>query len=284
MTKAELIKRLAAGGSEEAQAEAKMILTELFGASAQTQLLKPEREYSDEVLEPLLQRRAEHEPLAYILGYAYFCDEKYYLSTDTLIPRADTEMLVETAVGALRNKGRFVDLCTGSGCVAISTLARRPDLSAIAIDISEGACEMAKKNARENGVADKLEVRIADVKDIPLTEKYDAILSNPPYIRRDVIDTLSAEVLREPRIALDGGEDGMDFYRFIISEYEKHLEVGGFFAFEIGYDQTDLITEIAEEHDMDCMVLRDYSDNPRVAVIRRRSEVEDTYNAPLMSW
>ena len=83
MTKAELIKRLAAGGSDEAQAEAKMILTELFGASAQTQLLKPEREYSDEVLEPLLQRRAEHEPLAYILGYAYFCDEKYYLSTDT---------------------------------------------------------------------------------------------------------------------------------------------------------------------------------------------------------
>ena len=284
MTKAELIKRLAAGGSDEAQAEAKMILTELFGASAQTQLLEPEREYSDEVLEPLLQRRAEHEPLAYILGYAYFCDEKYYLSTDTLIPRADTEMLVETAVGALRNKGRFVDLCTGSGCVAISTLARRPDLSAIAIDISEGACEMAKKNARENGVADKLEVRIADVKDIPLTEKYDAILSNPPYIRRDVIDTLSAEVLHEPRIALDGGEDGMDFYRFMISEYEKHLEAGGFFAFEIGYDQTDLITEIAEEHDMDCMVLRDYSDNPRVAVIRRRSEVEDTYNAPLMSW
>ena len=147
-----------------------------------------------------------------------------------------------------------------------------------------GRVRDGEEDARDNGVADKLEVRIADVKDIPLTEKYDAILSNPPYIRRDVIDTLSAEVLHEPRIALDGGEDGMDFYRFIISEYEKHLEVGGFFAFEIGYDQTDLITEIAEEHDMDCMVLRDYSDNPRVAVIRRRSEVEDTYNAPLMSW
>ena len=284
MTKAQLIKRLAACGSDEAQAEAKMILTELFGASAQTQLLEPEREYSDNVLEPLLQRRAEREPLAYILGYAYFCDEKYYLSADTLIPRSDTEMLVETAVGALKHKGRFADLCTGSGCVAISTLARRPDLSAVAIDISEGACEMAKKNARENGVADKLEVRVADLKDVPLTEKYDAIISNPPYINRNVIDTLSAEVLHEPRIALDGGEDGMDFYRFMISEYEKHLEVGGFFAFEIGYDQTDAITEIAEKQDMDCMVLRDYSENPRVAVIRRRSEVEDIDDAPLMSW
>lgn len=274
MTKAELIERLSAAGSEEAASEAKIILSELFGASASAQLLEPERDYPDARLEELIARRREREPLGYILGYAYFCDEKYYLCADTLIPRADTEMLVEVTVRELRYKGRFADLCTGSGCVAISTLARRPDLSGTAIDISAGACEMAKRNARENGVSDKLEIKCADIRSLTLEGKYDAILSNPPYIRTSVIDTLSPEVKHEPRLALDGGDDGMDFYRLIIDRYTDHLAEDGFFAFEIGYDQKDAITHLCKARGMECSVICDYSGNARVALVRRTLDTE----------
>ena len=276
MTKAELVARLSAAGSEEAASEAKIILTELFGASAAAQLLEPERDYPDARLEPIIERRREREPLGYILGYAYFCSEKYYLSADTLIPRADTEMLVESTVRELRYRGRFADLCTGSGCVAISVLARRPDLSGIAVDISPGACEMAKKNASENGVSDKLEIKCADVRTLTLEGKYDAIVSNPPYIKSSVIDTLSPEVKREPRLALDGGDDGMDFYRLMIDRYTDDLTEDGFFAFEIGYDQGDDIIRAAQERGMTCEVIRDYAGNARVALIKRTVGGDDS--------
>lgn len=284
MTKAQLVEKLKSIGSDEPQSEAKIILHELFGASNSEMLLSPERDYASEELTSLLERRAAREPLQYILGYAYFCDEKYYLNRDTLIPRSDTEMLVTVAVRLLKFKGRFADLCTGSGCVAISTLARRLDSSAVAVDISEGAAEMAKKNAVENGVQDKLEVICADIRSMPLEGQFDAILSNPPYIKSAVVDTLSPEVAHEPRIALDGGEDGMDFYRFIICNYEKHLAVGGFFAFEIGYDQKEDITVLAEELGMSCEIAYDYSENPRVAVLRRLGETEDDDGDAPMDW
>ena len=284
MTKSQLIERLKQIGSEEPQSEAKIILHELFGASNSEMLLSPERDYVSAELDSLLERRAEREPLQYILGYAYFCDEKYYLNRDTLIPRSDTEMLVTVAVRLLKFRGRFADLCTGSGCVAISTLARRPDMTAVAVDISEGAVEMARKNALENGVADKLEIICDDIRNIPLEGEFDAILSNPPYIKSAVVDTLSPEVAHEPRIALDGGEDGMDYYRLIIKKYERHLAAGGFFAFEIGYDQKEDISRLSEELGMSCEIAVDYSCNPRVAVLRRPSEVEpDDADAP-MEW
>ncbi len=284
MTKSQLVERLKEIGSEEPQSEAKTILRELFDASNSEMLLSPERDYASAELESLLERRAKREPLQYILGYAYFCDEKYYLNRDTLVPRSDTEMLVTAAVRLLKFKGRFADLCTGSGCVAISTLARRLDMSAVAVDISEGAVEAARKNARENGVADKLEIICADLRDMPLEGQFDAILSNPPYIRSGAIDTLSPELAHEPRIALDGGEDGMDFYRFIAKNYEKHLSAGGFFAFEIGYDQKDDIARIAEELGMSCEIAVDYSGNPRVAVLRRQSETEEDDGDGPMDW
>lgn len=284
MTKAQLTERLKEIGSEEPVSEAKIILRELFDVSGKDMLLSPERDYSSPELDSLLERRAAREPLQYILGYAYFCDEKYYLNRDTLIPRSDTEMLVTVAVRLLKFKGRFADLCTGSGCVAISTLARRPDMTAVAVDISEGAAEMARKNAHENGVADKLEVICADIHSMPIEGEYDAILSNPPYIKSSVVDTLSPEVAHEPRLALDGGEDGLDYYRFIIANYEKHLAEGGFFAFEIGYDQKDEITRLAEELGMACEIAVDYSENPRVAVIRRPNETEEDDGDGPMDW
>jgi release factor glutamine methyltransferase len=275
MTKAQLVEKLAEIGSTEPQSEAKIILEELFGASPSSQLTEKDKDYTSAELDSLLARRAQHEPLQYILGYAYFCDEKYYLSKDTLIPRSDTEILVSTAVRLLKRKGRFADLCTGSGCIAISVLKRRPDLSAVAIDISEGAVEIASKNSKENGVQERLEILCADVRSTPLKDRYDAILANPPYIPTSVVDTLSPELSYEPRLALDGGEDGMDLYRYIIEHYCNNLNDEGFFAFEIGYDQKDLITDAAKSFELECRIVYDYSNNPRVAVISRQAHREE---------
>lgn len=211
-----------------------------------------------------LSRLNDGEPLAYVIGEWYFYGETYSLNPDCLIPRPDTEHLVDALLELVPKNGRFADLCTGSGCIAISTLVHRPDLRADAVDLSEGALEAAKKNAVSNGVNDRISVRRADVlRGEGLTGLYDVIVSNPPYIRTDVIPTLDT-VRREPVRALDGGEDGLDFYRAILAKYEKHLAPGGRFVFEIGYDQADDLRLLCPG----CEVRKDYGGNDRVVITK----------------
>lgn len=207
---------------------------------------------------------AEGEPLAYVLGEWYFYDEVYTVSPACLIPRPETEHLVEKLITTLPLGGIFADLCTGSGCIAISVLAHRPDLTAIAIDLSEDALRLAQQNAVRNGVADRIDFRHADVlSGTALAEvRYDAIVSNPPYIATAVIDTLDSGVRREPHMALDGGEDGLSFYRILLTAYPKNLKNDGFLLMEIGYDQGDALRS------MGCTVTKDYSGNDRVAYYR----------------
>lgn len=209
-------------------------------------------------------RVEEGEPLAYVLGEWYFYGETYRLNRDCLIPRPDTEHLVEWLITHMPKGGCFADLCTGSGCIAISALVHRPDLRAAAVDISPGALEMARYNAKANGVLDRITFALADVKrGEGLTGVFDVIVSNPPYIHTAVIETLSEQVKREPRRALDGGEDGMDFYRAILEQYPKHLKDGGSMVFEIGYDQAQAMRDLHE-----CEIFKDYGGNDRVAVLR----------------
>ncbi len=270
MTKAELVSNLAKAGSSEPQSEAKIIISEFFGVELHTQVLYPEKDYDGEKLAEIISKRADGVPLQYIIGYSYFCGEKYFLNPDCLIPRQDTETLVHKAAELLPKNARFADLCTGSGCVAISTLCKRTDSTALALDISEGAVEAARKNALYNGVADRIEIFSADIFTSTLgNEKFDAILSNPPYIPTDTVNSLSKEVLSEPRIALDGGADGLDFYRFIIENYKINLKDGGFFAFEIGYDQADSISQISSFHGYSCEIYRDFGGMARVAVLSK---------------
>ncbi len=205
------------------------------------------------------------EPLAYVIGEWYFYGETYQLNRDCLIPRPDTEHLVQWLIDHLPKGAVFADLCTGSGCIAISTLAHRPDLSAVAVDISSGALEMAEKNAENNGVRDRISFVCGDVlAGEGLGDgRFDAIVSNPPYIQTAVIDTLSVQVKAEPRRALDGGEDGMDFYRAILKHYPKHLKQGGVTVLEIGYDQADAMRALHP-----CQILKDYGGNDRVAILQ----------------
>jgi release factor glutamine methyltransferase len=169
---------------------------------------------------------------------------------------------------------RFADLCTGSGCIAVATLDLRPDTVADAYELYPKTLELAQKNAELNAVADRFTPILGDVlsEDLLGDNKYDAIISNPPYIRSDVIPTLEKEVLTEPRVALDGGDDGLIFYRSIVNNFGKNLSEDGFFLFEIGYDQADDLKKIADLSGYTCEIFKDLGGCDRAALLRLKKD------------
>lgn len=211
------------------------------------------------------------EPLAYVLGEWYFYGLTFKLNRDCLIPRPDTEHTVEKAIELIPRGGRFIDLCSGSGCIGISVLRYRPDTVGDALEISPDAFAVSVENGEINGVSERYRPVCGDLFKYVPAERYDCIISNPPYIRSSVIPTLDASVKdHEPIRALDGGECGMDFYRYILTAYRDALADGGSFIFEIGYDQREDIIALARELGYGyCRVTKDYGGNDRVAVIRR---------------
>jgi release factor glutamine methyltransferase len=268
----EIIKAFSDIGSTEPEREACLTVEYLFGTGYASLLADPERKFDKEKINEVLSKRKEHIPLQYIFGEWYFMGEKFFVSRDCLIPRQDTEILVENAINVIKKGGRIADLCTGSGCIGISVLLNRSDITDVTlVDISESALNMARKNAAHNGVDQRFCGILGDVTDKSLLgdKKYAAIISNPPYIRHDVVPTLSREVSFEPTAALDGGVDGLDFYRAIVSNFAANLDDGGKFIFEIGYDQAEDLKNIAKEHGFCCRIVRDLGGNDRVAVLWR---------------
>ena len=226
--------------------------------------------FQGDELEKAIQKYNSGIPAAYIAGEWEFCGDRYVLNDGCLIPRQDTERVVEKILSLMKEGQVMADLCTGSGCIAISSLKRLKGVRCKAVDISPKAVEAAKENALINGVSDRLEIVRADVFENALgDEKYDLIVSNPPYIPSKAVDGLDIYVQKEPQIALDGGIDGMDFYNHIIENYKKNLTDEGCFVFEIGYDQQEKIKISAEQNGFDCVVTKDYSGNPRVACLTK---------------
>lgn len=186
-------------------------------------------------------------PLQHITHRQEFMKMDFFVDENVLIPRPDTEILVEEVIKIAQkyNSPRILDLCTGSGAIAISLKKFMPNADITAVDISEKALEIAQKNA------EKLEAKINFVKsnlfDKLDNKKFDIIVSNPPYIRKDEIKKLSEEVQKEPKIALDGGEDGLDFYRIIAEQAINYLKTGSFLCFEIGYNQKNDVIKIIED-------------------------------------
>ena len=272
MTYRELCRRLFEGGVKDFTGEASILAERLCQVSRARFIADPNCPLSHALLENAVTRRISGEPLQYILGEWDFYGETYRVTPDCLIPRSDTEILVEHAIKLLPRGGRFADLCTGSGCIAISTLAHRHDCTAHAVDLFPRTVALAAENAERNGVKDRLSLSVADVLDpacLACEPPFDAILSNPPYIRTEVIETLDRELFREPRAALDGGEDGLIFYQTIVKNLSSHLSEKGFFLFEIGYDQEDDIKQIAAQNGFLCTVEKDLGDNPRIALLTR---------------
>ncbi len=236
-------------------------------AAGETRLLQ--ETFAGKALEDAVQRRCTHYPLQYILGEWCFWRECYEVNEHCLVPRPDTEHLVEQAIKRLPQNACFLDLCTGSGCVAISTLCSRSDTRAVAVDLFPETLALAERNAVRNGVRERFTPKLCDVLEgCEWEERFDAILSNPPYIRAEAMETLSCEVKHEPSAALFGGDDGLDFYRAILEKWRKLLKKDGFFLFEIGYDQADEIKALAKEHGLCATIFRDYGGNDRVALLQ----------------
>ncbi len=220
-----------------------------------------------------IERRGANEPLQYITGEQNFMGYDFYVTPDVLIPRFDTEILVEQVFGYIRQSSKsslkVLDMCTGSGCIAISLglLAKSTgiDVEAVGVDISDKALAVATENAKRLGAENVSFVQSDLFENVPDT-KFDIIVSNPPYIESDVIETLAPEVKNhEPRLALDGAADGLHFYRRIVDESPKYLNSGGRIYFEIGCEQGAAVSRLLTEAGFkDVMIIKDLTGLDRV--------------------
>lgn len=271
MTYNEAFNILAEAGIDSAAHDAEEIFCHFGGYSKSTFYLMNKVESDSPKVIDAVERRAKREPLQYILGIAYFYREKYKVTPSCLIPRFDTEILVDYAVKNLPDGAIFADLCTGSGCVAISVLKNTKGTRAIAVDIDAEALAVAKENARDNQVDDKIQFRRMDLMKEALDGEIFAVLSNPPYVTDSAYEELEREIFHEPKHAFVGGTDGGDFYRALTPIYKEKIATEGFIAYEIGYDQAELLRHIAEENSMTCQIIKDLSGNDRVAVLRKKA-------------
>lgn len=257
---------LSSAGVENALSDARRIFSEL-GGIPMSALVGTDVECSSPTVEAAIMRRANREPLQYILGYTHFYKELYEVSEACLIPREDTEILVDTAIRMLPPGESVLDLCTGSGCVGVSVLSNTENTTATLVDVSAPALALAGKNAERNGVVQRTDLLLMDLtQEFPSGEWF-CILSNPPYVSREAYARLERELYLEPKNAFLGGEDGGDFYRILVPEAKKHLKKGGFIAFEIGYDQAELLKALAYENSLNVEIIKDLSGNDRVALL-----------------
>lgn len=240
--------RLEKAGIQEAALDARLLLEEVCRTDRNTLLVHGDRAVTEEEetqFRIFIERRSTHEPLQQITGWQEFMGLRFSVTEDVLVPRQDTETLVEEVMRYLRDGMEILDVCTGSGCILLSLLRYSNGCRGVGCDISEKALAVAGQNAKELGISAQF---IQSDLFESIEGRFEYIVSNPPYIQKDMIPTLMEEVRdHEPLIALDGGEDGLDFYRKITREATEHLYSGGMLFFEIGYDQGEAVKLLMEE-------------------------------------
>ena len=245
--------------------EARLLLAFSLGMPIEKLLTKRDctlREYQKFV--KIINKRIAKIPYAYIVGHKEFMKLDFEVNKNVLIPREDTEILVQEVIKL--DKKKILDMCTGSGCIAIS-LAKYIENSIVdAVDISEKALSIASLNAKKNAVCVNF-IKSNLFKEVE--EKYDVIVSNPPYIKTKELENLQDEVKQEPLKALDGGKTGLYFYKKIIIEAKKYLKENGILALEIGYDQAIEISDLLKENEYgNITVIKDLSENDRVVIAK----------------
>lgn len=261
---------------EDAKLDAWLLLEHVSGISRSWYFVHEDDEISQEDMEKyqrLIEQRGKHIPLQQLTKEAYFYGMKFFVNENVLIPRQDTEILVEQVLNL--SKGRenlkLLDMCTGSGCILLALLANLKKASGTGVDLSEKALEVAQRNGRELEIeASWVQSNLFD----NVSGTYDIIVSNPPYIETAVIEGLMDEVkLYEPRMALDGTEDGLFFYREITAQAEKYLNHNGILAFEIGYNQGKAVSEFMKKNGYEeVRVLQDLAGLDRVVTGRIKKE------------
>lgn len=240
---------LAKRGIESPRLEADLLVAEALGLKRIALYLDLDRPLvSSElaVVRGLVERRRKFEPIAYILGHREFYGRSFSVNPAVLIPRPDTETLVERALAALGPEGKVLDLCTGSGAIIVTLLAERKGLTGVASDISAAALDVARANAERHGVQDRLELRQGDLLSVlGPDERFSCITVNPPYIGSHELPTLQPDVRdHEPRLALDAGDDALSFYRRLAEGAPRFLEPGGTLLVEVGVDQASEVAAL----------------------------------------
>ena len=227
--------------------------------------INKENEYKE-----YIEKIIKGKPVQYITNNQEFMKLNFYVDENVLIPQPDTEILVEEVIKSIdiMENIEILDMCTGSGCIGISLAKNIKNTKVTLVDISKEAIEIAKKNAIQNGVENKVTFIQSDMFE-NVKGKFDIIVSNPPYIKTDIIQTLDKQVQNEPHIALDGGEDGLDFYKILINEAHKYLKKDGKIFLEIGYDQKQEIESLAKQskHYKKIETIKDLSQNDRVIIL-----------------
>lgn len=264
------IKKELAEVTEDYVFEAKQLIKHITGYTNKEILMAYNEEVSEEdkkKIDIIIEKRKTHYPLQYILGSWEFYGIPFVVGEGVLIPRADTETLVEKALQKIENKraAKVLDLCTGSGCIAITVAKKRTDVSVTALEKSDEALDYALLNMQQNEIKNmrllKGDIFDLDAKDM----KYDLIVSNPPYVTAEEMKHLQKEVTYEPASALYGGEDGLTYYRTIASGYKDALNEGGILGFEIGENQGEAVKKILDEAGYkNTEILCDIEDRQRV--------------------
>ncbi len=257
--------------------EAKWFLSELLNLSEGELLFHYDKEVGQEVeksFKDFLNRRKKHEPFHYILGYREFYGLKFRVCPDVLIPRPDTEILVETCSKYIQDKNFMLgyEVGVGSGAISVSLLASNPKLQITAVDISDKAIDVARQNSELHAVSDRLSLVLCDIKPDVVENSYDFIVSNPPYIPNEEYETLDVTVRDyEPRTALLAEHDGVEFYMRILDELYTQLKKGGYIFFEIGCTQAERVKKLLLESGfINIEVVRDYAGKDRVVYAEKR--------------
>lgn len=274
------ISRFQRAGIESARLEAQFLLAHALSCDRVRLYMDFDRPLlADELgnYRALIQRRLAGEPLAYLVGEQEFWSLSFRVGPEVLIPRRDTEIVIELVLDQVIDRAaplRIADICTGSGVLAITLASELAQARVVATDISEAAARIARDNAERNQVADRVDVRVGDLL-APLAGEppFDILVSNPPYVRSADIAGLSREVRCEPRLALDGGSDGLTFYARIVAGAIAHLAPGGLLAFEHGFDQDHAVRQLIDATGAfnPAETRRDLADHPRVTHARRAS-------------
>lgn len=257
--------RLREAGVEAPRLEAQVLAAAVMGQPRSWVIAHPETD-APEGLEPILARRLDHEPLAYILGWREFYGRRFEVGPDVLVPRQETEVVLEAALSVFQS-GTVLDVGTGSGCLGVSLALERPDADVLCIDISEPALVVAARNAEALGA--KVRFLASDLfAALPKTQQFDLIVSNPPYISRD--EELPREIADwEPEAALYGGSDGMKFYDQLAREGRTRLNRGGVLVVEIGDGMAGAVKWSFEAEDWTVQAIKeDLSGTPRAAILR----------------
>ena len=269
--------RTLAANISEPRLDAGVLMSHVSGRDRAFLVAHPEATIAEHQLkqfEEFIARRAQGEPLQYITGHQEFFKLDFEVTPDVLIPRPETELIVEAALELVDTNAEFAfaDLGTGSGCLAVSILHERRKTRSLAIDTSEQALRIAQRNAERHRVADRLRLVQSDLFEaVSANETFDLIVSNPPYVSDDEMKTLQREVQREPRAALAGGSDGLILIRRLLLDAPGHLRPGGYLVFEFGINQDAVIRDLVDREVWKLIEIRnDLQQIPRTIVLQKK--------------